>query len=248
MKNHILLIIVLFPVSLISCSVADNQSCSTDSLIENATHGESEKIEACYNGGANIEVSDKDGLAIYTIALNNGHNLLAERLKEIQILEWQKDGAVLEAQVFYNAIEYDNLPMVRRFVEGEFDLQAKHINGVVPIVYAVFNNSNAVLKLLLKEGIDVHFEFDFRPLICIAAMFNQHETVDILISHGANASAHDGTGVSALMFAARDGYIEIIKVLLENGADKSAVDIRGDTALDMAKANGHEEVVNLLED
>ena len=79
-------------------------------------------------------------------------------------------------------------------------------------------------------------------------MFNQHETVDILISHGANSSAHDGTGVSALMFAARDGYIEIIKVLLENGADKSAVDIRGDTALDMAKANGHEEIVKLLGD
>ena len=248
MKNHILLIIVLFSVSLISCSVADNQSCSVERLIENATHGESEKIEACYKGGADIEVSDIDGIAIYTIAKKNGHQKLADRLQKIQFAEWQKNGAVLEAELFYNAIEYDNLPMARKFVEGGFDLQAKHINGVAPIVYAVFNESNDVLELLLKKDIDVHFEFDFRPLICIAAMFNQHETIDILISYGANASAHDGTGVSALMFAARDGYIEIIKALLKSGADKSAVDIRGDTAFDMAKANGHEEVVKLLGD
>jgi ankyrin repeat protein len=77
-------------------------------------------------------------------------------------------------------------------------------------------------------------------------MFNQLAAANILINHGANTSAHDGTGVTALMFAARDGYMEIINVLLNNGADKSATDIKGDTALDMANANGHEEIVTLL--
>jgi len=76
--------------------------------------------------------------------------------------------------------------------------------------------------------------------------FDQQETVNLLISHGANVSTHDGTGVTALMFAARDGNIEIIKTLLANGADKTAVDIRGDTALDMAVANGQTDVVKLL--
>lgn len=246
MKNPIPFPLVLLSGYLLSCSVADNQSCSADKLLENAVKGALEQIEACYKSGADIQVSDKDAVAIYTIARDNGHLKLAKKLQEIQFAEWEKNNSLLEAQLFYNAIEYDNVPMINKFIEGGFDLQAKHINGVAPIVYAVFNESNHVLELLLNNGIDVHFEFDFRPLICIAAMFNQQETLNILINYGANASAHDGTGVTALMFAARDGYIEIINVLLNNGADKSATDIKGDTALDMAKANGQTAVVKLL--
>jgi len=242
--NAVLLILVFAYMQ--SCSVADNQSCGRDSLLEYAANGELGRIETCYKSGADVQVSDKDGIAIYTIAVNKGHKKLAERLQDIQLEEWENNNSLLEAQLLYNAIEYDNAPMVNKFIEGGFDLQAKHINGVAPVVYAVFNESNDVIELLLNNGIDVHFEFDFRPLICIAAMFNQLETVNILISHGANVSVHDGTGVTALMFAARDGYSEIIKTLLTHGADKSAVDIRGDTALDMAEANGRTEVAKLL--
>jgi len=248
MKNLNLLIIVLFSAYLFSCLVADNQSCNVDKLLENAAKGELEKIEACHKIGADIEVSDIDGVAIYTIAVNNGHNRLAKRLQEIQFSEWQKDGAVLEAQLFYNAIEYDNLAMASKFVDGGFAIQAKHINGVAPIVYAVFNESNEVINLLLKNGVDVGYEFDFRPLLCIAAMFDQQETVKILIDNGANVNGHDGSGVTPLMFTARDGYTDLVKYLLANGADKSARDIKEDTAFDMAKANGHGEVVKLLED
>ena len=248
MKNPIPVLLVLFSSYLLSCSVADNQSCTADNLLENASKGELEQIEACYKSGADVQVSNQDAVAIYTIARDNGHLNLAKRLQEIQFAEWEKNNSLREAQLFYDAIEYDNVPMVNTFIEGGFDLQAKHINGVAPVVYAVFNESNAVLELLLNNDIDVHYEFDFRPLICIAAMFNQQETVSILINYGANASAHDGTGVTALMFAARDGYMEIINILLNNGADKSATDIKGDTALDMAEVNGQSDVVRMLEE
>lgn len=242
------LIIVLFSAYIFSCSVADNQSCTEDQLLENAANGELEKIESCYKSGANVQVSDKEGLAIYTIAIKNGHNKLAKRLQEIQFTEWEKDDAILEAQLFYNAIEYDNLPLAIKFVEADFDLQARHINGVAPIIYAVFNESNEVLKLLLNNGVDVGYEFDFRPLLCIAAMFDQQETAKILLDNGANVNGNDGSGVTPLMFAARDGYTDLVKYLLANGADKSAKDIQQDTAVDMAKANGHMEVAKLLEE
>ncbi len=248
MRNPIPVLLVLFSGYLLSCSVADNQSCSADKLLANAVKGELEQIDACYKSGADVQVSDQDAVAIYTIARDNGHFALAKRLQEIQLTEWEQNNSLLEAQLFYNAIEYDNVPLVNKFIEGSFDLQAKHINGVAPIVYAVFNESNKVINLLLNSGVDVGYEFDFRPLICIASMFNHLETVNILINNGANASTHDGTGVTALMFAARDGYTNIIKVLLENGADKTAVDIRGETALDMAEANGQSEVARLLEE
>jgi uncharacterized protein len=247
MKNLNSIIIVLVSAFLFSCSVADNQSCDTESLLKNAKDGELEKIEACYKSGANVLVSDSDAVAIYTIAKDNGHGQLATKLQEIQFTEWQKNGAVLEAQLFYDAIEYDNVLLVQKFIEGDFDLKAKHINGVAPIVYAVFNESNKVIKLLLKNGVDVNYEFDFRPLICIAAMFDELETVKILLNGGADINTNDGSGVTPLMFAARDGFNGMVGYLLENGADKTAKDIKEDTALDMAKENGHTIVVQLLQ-
>jgi uncharacterized protein len=247
MKNPISIIIVLAATFLFSCSVADNQSCDTESLLKEAKNGELEKIEACYKSGANVLVSDSDAVAIYAIAKNNGYDELATKLQEIQFTEWQKNGALLEAQLFYDAIEYENVPLVQKFIDGEFDLSAKHINGVAPIVYAVFNESNEVINLLLQNGVDVNYEFDFRPLICIAAMFDQQETVKILLDNGAAINTNDGSGVTPLMFAARDGFDELVGFLLENGADKTAKDIMEDTALDMAKANGHTTVVKLLQ-
>jgi ankyrin repeat protein len=229
-----------------SCSVADNQSCSQEKLLQQAASGSLKEIETCYKNDADILVSDKDGKAIYTIALENGHPDLARRLQEIQTMVWEKDNSPMVAQRLYEAIEYDNVQIVGKFIERGFDISAKHINGVSPTVFAVFNESNNVLELLLNNGVDVDYEFDFRPLICIAAMFDQQETVKILLAHGANVNDKDGSGVTPLMFAARDGYIEMVKFLLAHGADKTAVDIEHNTALDMAKANSHEEVANLL--
>jgi len=243
-RYQIVLLLVLFYS--FSCSVADNQACTEQNLLDYATNGVPDKIEACYKSGANILVSDEKGNAIYTIALENGNNKLAGWLQEVQYLEWQKSQSPLDAQLFYDAIEYNNLSMVTEFISRDFDIKTKHINGVAPVVYAIFNESNVVLELLLNNGVDVDYIFDTRPLICIAAMFDQQESVEILLSHGADVKDIDGSGVTSLMFAAKDGYIDLVKFLLLKGADKKAVDIEEMTAFDMAKASGHKEVMSLL--
>jgi len=230
----------------LSCTVADNQNCANNKILLNAASGDVNKIMHCYNSGADILVSDEDGKSVYAIAIKNSHLDLAKRLQEIQVKDWEKAGAPLEPQPLYDAIEYDNVPLVNKFIEADFDISKKHINGVAPVVFAIFNNSNEVLNLLLNHGVDVNYAFDFRPLICIAAMFNQQRTVEILLANGASINDSDGSGVTPLMFAARDGSNNLIRFLLQHGAEKTAVDLENDTALDMAKSAGHDDTVALL--
>ncbi len=226
--------------------MADNQDCDTDSLLKFAGDGDLEKIESCKKAGADIFVADKNGKSIYTVALENGNHTLARNLQDYLFAEWLKEDRPLRTEEFYMAIAFDNVKMMNPFIEAGFDIQAKDDDGVVPVVYAVFNNSNRALELLLVNHADVAYEFDFRPLICIAAMFNQQETVAILLKYGALVDDRDGSDVTPLMFAARDGYTDLARYLLSKGADKSARDVAGNTALDMAVKANKSAMVELL--
>ena len=53
-------------------------------------------------------------------------------------------------------------------------------------------------------------------------------------------------GLTALHFAAYNGYLAIATRLLEGGADLTLRDKNGKTALDFAREYGHSEVVALL--
>jgi hypothetical protein len=59
-------------------------------------------------------------------------------------------------------------------------------------------------------------------------------------------NAQDERGVTILMIASRQGWIEIVRFLLVNGASPSLKDNQGQTALMKAQANGWTEIVDLL--
>lgn len=78
-------------------------------------------------------------------------------------------------------------------------------------------------------------------------------TAASLLAGGANASARDEGGVTALMLAAGLGQLDTVKALLKAGADVKAQDERGYTALVSACYNpeldrGFPEVVRALID
>ena len=83
-----------------------------------------------------------------------------------------------------------------------------------------------------------------------AAAFRGHaEVVKVFLEHGANASAKDAYGFTALHRSAVMGHKEVVVLLLEKGgADVSAIDAAGMTALHRSSRWGHEEVVRMLLD
>jgi ankyrin repeat protein len=78
--------------------------------------------------------------------------------------------------------------------------------------------------------------------------YNGHtETARVLLDHGAPVNDRDGSGRTALMYAASGPNDEAVRLLLEWKADPLAVDQEERfTALMFAAAEGHADVVRTL--
>lgn len=130
-------------------------------------------------------------------------------------------------------------------------------------------NADAV-KTLLDHGADVNARESFRGQTALmwAAAENHADVVKLLLTHGADAKAHSsdrdttppklmaGTpaapisrgGLTALVFAARQGSIEAAKTLLDGGAEINEADADGHTPLLIAILNNHDDLAQMLID
>ncbi|MGC1181946.1 ankyrin repeat domain-containing protein [Legionella sp.] len=112
---------------------------------------------------------------------------------------------------------------------------------------AAMNGHLEVVKILLKQGADVHAvtKKGFTPLYS-AAHQGHLKVVKTLLEQGANVNAMSNEDVTPLCIAARNGHLEVVKILLEQGADVNVVTKKGFTPLHFAAENGHLKVVKEL--
>jgi ankyrin repeat protein len=68
----------------------------------------------------------------------------------------------------------------------------------------------------------------------------------LLLKHGANITAANGNGNTALTFAAIFGHKEIIKLLLDKGADPQLKDGAGKSPIDYALEKKNYEAFDLM--
>jgi len=178
---------------------------------------------------------------------DNKTEKISEIIKDFQYKDWKKHDHKFSEEFFEYAIKNDNSNIVEAFlINGKNVNDAIVSNGLSPIVQALFENSKKVVFLLLDNNVNPNESFDTRPIITIAAMFNQYEIVKKLIEKGANVNAVDGPLTTALMFAAEEGNIDLVKLLIINGANTTIVDRKNETALDKAKEKNHIKIVDYL--
>jgi uncharacterized protein len=128
----------------------------------------------------------------------------------------------------------------------------------------------AAVKVLLEHGANANATETFRGQTSLmwAAAEDHPEIVKLLIAHGADpkvrSSDRDTTppklmagtpaapisrgGLTALVFAARQGSIEAAKSLIEAGADVNQGDADGNTPLLIAILNNHDDLAQVLID
>ena len=81
-----------------------------------------------------------------------------------------------------------------------------------------------------------------------AAKLGDFKTVEKYVNKGADLTAEDEYGFTALAWAALKGHVEMVQALIDKGADPNAVIHNGSNVLACAALKGHVEVVKMLID
>ena len=85
-----------------------------------------------------------------------------------------------------------------------------------------------------------------RPVLLAYVWRDNKERVEKLLAHGADVSATDADGDTALHGAAKSGNVEIMRLLLDKGANPNATNRQGGTPLMWTAVFGHDEGARLL--
>ena len=108
-----------------------------------------------------------------------------------------------------------------------------------PLRLALRNKHYDVAKLLLERGADPNKRYFFGAEIHLAT---DYDSLDLLLTYGANPESRDRSGITPLMRAVRtSGNMDMVLLLLAHGADVNAMtDARNDfrTVLHYAVLSG----------
>jgi ankyrin repeat protein len=226
-------------------------------------------LNANYNEDiASVHVSTKSGQ----------HGGLEGRSGELRLAyEWvSNDWKLLVIEpLSFTKMEYRDVckfdvtgdhPLLEAVYEGDVDLVSSLIasgadvntvndNGFpwTPLIIAADRGNVSVAKTLIANGAEIDYPeaSTLRTPLVVAARDHQPEMVNFLLANGANVNHSDGSGRTALMYAARcwePKAVPIAKALLDADADVSIRDKDGMTALDLARDCRYPEIAELFKE
>ena len=128
------------------------------------------------------------------------------------------------------------------------DPNVKDKRGYTALSHATEAMYEDVVDALLKRPeLDTNSSgLNARPVLLAYVWRDDKERVEKLLAHGADVSAVDADGDTALHGAAKSGNVEIMKLLLDKGANPNATNRQGGTPLMWTAVFGHEEATRFL--
>ena len=214
------------------------------------------------------ELTQLDSQKAFRIAIQTGNAELLQTLLRFLNINWNeeehykvKDGAFTSSRFLppLCAAAACGFTDVVKVLTGDFPLDvamgranvdSRDKSDRTPLLWAVQNGHEAVVKLLLATGkvdVDSRDKSDRTPLLW-AAQKGHEAVVKLLLATGkVDVDAKDKGGLTSLLWAAIRGDEAVVKLLLTTGkADVDAKDEGGLTSLLWAAIRGDEAVVKLL--
>lgn len=151
----------------------------------------------------------------------------------------------LYAPTFYQAVENNDINLLRVFLRGEVHVNQLNQFGISPLGLASrFGHVNLVTELIKnKANVNIDDEDEFFPLLH-ACEGNYIETAKHLLK--AKADINKAAKSTPLAISCQYGYLELTKYLLKEKADINKTLKTGDTALYLGCKWGQVEVVRTL--
>jgi hypothetical protein len=150
----------------------------------------------------------------------------------------------------HRAIQKGDLEAVRAWIAAGKSLETRDSTATTPLALAAYFNKPAVFDALLAAGATTEPTDDGNHVLFYAAWRGNRKMVQALLDRGmdVNFQCKDetSTGQTALIGAARGGYLTLVKLLVAEGARLDLTDREGHTALDHADESGRDDVVKYL--
>lgn len=163
------------------------------------------------------------------VALNDQHmdriNFTRKRLSD----SYSQTYIGMASDDIHNAAKSGNLDKLRKLIAEGVDVNKPNKKGITPLMYAIANKHEKVVKELLKHPqIDIEKQSDDgkRPIHWAAEMYNL-EILNTLLDKGADINSETSSNkLTALHIAAYYGFDSIVKELIKRGAsiDKKTTD------------------------
>jgi len=144
------------------------------------------------------------------------------------------------------AIRNESLPMAELFLEAGADAKIRNKYDETAIMLASYHGQTEIVKKLYVHGAAIDHA-GWNPLL-YAATNGHDETINLLLTMGADINAAADNGTTALMMAVRGHHPKTVQLLLDEGADPDAQNKAGDTALDWALKRNHQALAKLLKE
>jgi ankyrin repeat protein len=254
---------LIFPAAIF---LAQAPKLSLASLIESGNRKAAlDQIRA----GVDVNAAQPDGTRPIQWAVYNVDYELIEALiaKKANLNVRNEFGSTPIAE----AAELADARMVKMLLDAGAEPEGANADGQTALMLAIRTGEPAVVEMLIRAGANVNTVEKFHkqtPLMwAAAAPKNAGAMVKLLLAKGADvkpralysdwpsqitneprAQYRPVGGLTALLYAARDGCYDCIEALLGAGADVNVPTPEGVTPLMLAIDNDHNDVANLLLD
>jgi ankyrin repeat protein len=234
-------------------------------LAQAAKSGELKALETLLRAGADPQHQAWDGHTAFTLAAANGHEALVlallghvpanarddARKKWAQLLQNQTDNDGRSALML--AVLNKKGDMTQLLLEHGADLEKRDHSGRNALLWAAARAGGNMVELLIgHHATHVGMDRQDNNALILAAENNNLEVVKLLCwprykNSMFNIDTPNKAGDTALIVAARHGFVDMVKFLLQKQANLVHYNSLGRTALLEAGAHGHEEVIALLQ-
>src|SRR5678816_703109 len=169
------------------------------------------------------------------------------------------------------AVKVTDARMVKTLLAAGAGVEAANLDGETALMLAIKTGELPIVQMLINAGANVNTiekEHNETPLMYAAAADkNAGEMVKLLLAKGADVKPrtlsydwpthfsdeprvqyHPFGGLTALLYAARDGCYDCVEALIEKGADVNVPTPEGVTPLMIALDNDNNDIAKLLLD
>ncbi len=234
-------------------------------LVDDARQNDTQAVIADLAHGADVNAPAGDGTTALHWAVYNDNVELVDRLIEAKANVNAKNE--YDATPLRQAAVTGDAAVVKKLLDAGAKVDEPGPDGETALMVAARGKGVEAAKLLIEHGANVNAREQLKgqTALIYAAAESQPEMIKLLLAHGADPNAQSTPndwqrqvsaerrrmyrpigGLTALMYAARQGCVECARALVEGGADPDLGNPRNVVPLIVALDNLHFDVAAYL--